>query len=188
MKEKTINALSNIIVIGIILGLVALIMLLIPNRYEFSIQTNGVLGRLGDGGLSEPRNIKIDGVYTTSFFKPDVFAGKFIVEGADFTSDGSVVTFYADADLGNLMMYINFERLRHSHKNVTNILGTIFFSPKFEYFTILISEPIDSPGPRSWDPASGLFISGPANNRNEALRILYELLKDSPYYDSVIFR
>lgn len=188
MNEKTINALSNLIVIGIIFGVVALIMLLIPNRYEITIQTSGVLGRLGDD-YYEKRDIHIDGVYTRSFFRQDVFGGRFIVEGVDFTSDGSKITINADSNVGNIMLYTNFDSLRwNSGTNIHNIWGTIFFSPKFEYFTILIPEPTGNPSLRTWSKKSGLFLSGPANNRSESLKILYKLLRESPYYDSVIFR
>jgi len=37
-------------------------MLLIPNRYEISIQTSEVLGRLGEEDFSEQKDIYIDGV------------------------------------------------------------------------------------------------------------------------------
>jgi len=189
MNERTINSLSNLIVIGIIFGVVALIMLLIPNRYEISIQTSGVLGRLGEEDFSEQKDIYIDGVYTTSFFKPDVFRGEFIVEGIDFTSDGSKITINADSNVGNIMLYTNFDSLRrNSGTNIHNFWGTIFFSPRFEYFTILIPEPTGNPSLQTWSKKSGLFLSGPANNRREALGILYKFLKESPHYDSVIFR
>jgi len=189
MNEKTINAVSTLIVIGIISGVVALILLLIPNRYEISIQTSGVLGRLGDEDFSEQRNIYINGVYTRSFFRQDVFHGKFIIEGFDFTSDGSIVTLHPDSNVGNIMLYVNFDGLRRgSYIDRYNTFGTIFFSPKFEYFTILIPEPTDNPTLRVWNGATGEFLSGPADNRSEALRVLYKFLKESLYLDSVIFR
>jgi len=189
LNKKTISAISTLIVIGIISGVVALIMLLIPNRYEISIQTSGVLGRLGDKDFSEQRNIYIDGVYTRSFFRQDTFSGRFIIDGFDFTADGSIVTLHADSNVGNGMLYVNLDKLRRgSYMDIHNAFGTMFFLPKFEYFTILIPEPTDNPALQVWNGATGEFISGPADNRSEALRVLYKLLKESLYYDSVIFR
>ena len=189
MSEKTIKVLSNLIVIGIIFGVVALIVLLMPNRYEISIKTSGVLSRLGDEDFYEQKDIYIDGVYTRSIFRQDIFNGKFIIEGFDFTSDGSIITLHADSNVGAAMLYVNLEGInRGSHIGNYNILGTIFFSPKFKNFTVLISESTDNPALRSWSGESGLFLSSPAGNRSEALRVLHELLKESLYYGSVIFR
>lgn len=186
MNEKTVNVLSTLIVAGIILVVLLLISIFIPNRYEISIRTSGILGRLGDENYFEVRDIYIDGVYTRSLFKRDVFHGRFIVEGIDFTAeDGSAVVLHDDSEFGATMLYINLEKLRITSQKDTNSLGVIFFSPKFEYFSILIHEPTGEQSRQTRTNEGRLFLSAPAENRSEALQIMREMLAGS-VYDSII--
>lgn len=171
-----------VIVVGI------LVFSLVYFEQTISIQSTGVMGRLGDVDYSEFVNISIEGIYSRSVIRQDIFRGEFKIESFNFTSDGSIITLFADENFGATMKYINLDGLKAGSDVIVNNLGLVFFTPDFAEFTILIFEPGTNSFTQSWCKETGMFLSAPSSDRKEALDMMRELLSESIMFDDISFR
>lgn len=129
-----------------------------------------VLGK--DGGQTvRPVPIAMRGTLKRSLFGRSQFKGVFDLQGESMPLPDGERTLLMSADRrnGSPMVYYYFDEYHVAH---TYSHGIIFADPNFRDFTIMLTHP------DGWSAVNGKMISAPATNREEALRISNELMRE----------
>jgi len=188
MSVKHIYRVVVMCIIALLLITGAFFMIYKSLDRKISIETMAVMGRLGIDDYYDLRHISITGMYSQPFRGSDTFNGEFIIDGFNFTSDGSIVAIHANKNYGSNMMYINLKGLSAGSDVEVNHLGIIFFSPRFEQFSILVFEETGDTDSLIWSKESGLFLSAPASCRHDSIEILRKLTRTSLIYGNINFK
>jgi len=149
------------------LSLILILVYCYPRR--INREYNGFMYQLGDHTYSEIIKISINGYITNGLIQGDKFKGSIIVGNTQlqkldmrFDSYGRGLLFYYDDSTGDYTSY-----------------GDMYVTDNMNELTIcVLEEDEDSNGGKSWSAKDGLMISAVAGNRNEALAISNNLMKD----------
>lgn len=137
----------------------------VPWRYKIDTTIKGVQSRIGDENYVEDVSIIVKGVYKQFLFKEDIFDGNISVDKYDFTAYGSNTPFY----FNNSFSVLIYTRALNGSP-INKALGSIISQPDFKQLLITVYEPIESDS-KGWSADNGLFISAPAENRDQAIII-----------------
>lgn len=163
MKEHR----KQIIFAFLCIMLILLVIYKYPKR--FYQEYSGIMYRLGDGEYQETVEITIDGYLSNGFFKGNLYEGTMLIGkkklsklDMEFDAFGRGILFYFDEELGE---YTSF--------------GDIYTKNMNKEITITVLEDRNSnTTDKSWTSKDGLIISAPAENRDEAIEITKDLMKD----------
>ena len=132
----------------------------------------GIKYQAGKPDVSESVSIKIDGVYTKKlwgFQKNDTFEGSIIIDGQPFFRD------YPSAYNTYPFNSEPLSSIKMSGIECEDFIGSVYVYKMMDKIVITIGEP--SGDNYVFSPASGKYIAGPANDRNQAVNITNSLLQ-----------
>ena len=169
------------VIIIIVCGLLWVMRLFnVPIEHEIDITMRGIQTRNGDVEYVEEKNISIRGVQRQYRLgsRNDSFEGRIEIEGYDFTFDESLTVRLCFGDSGRFDEYqikqsfLSYKGFRSRGLlgiiGVSEHMGMIFMTPRFCEFLIIVHE-------QSWNYYNPIFISFPADNREQAVDIANRL-------------
>lgn len=143
-------------ILKLVLGIIILyIVLSLPRKYEDEI--NAVIFKNGDREYEKEIVIKINGYKSNKLFMSDKFKGKLTIDNKEYNA--------VELKLGTHQVLIG----RDNNKGDFYTIGDILIDNDMS--TLTINYHVNG----SWSREDGLVISGPANNRKEALIITKKL-------------
>jgi len=169
------------IIISIIILLAAFTILLVMLYYpkDISINTEGIKYQLGNENRDTVKTIKIEinGKLYRSITGNKSFVGTIYLEGegipVPIEHRGLNIKFGTELQGG-----INYFYYDELSKPKTFTLGGIYINEDFSEFTIFTYDRSNGSTQGSWSADNGYMISAPAKDRDEALKISNELMKN----------
>lgn len=183
MREAYMQKLKKwSLVLGMVLVVISLVICIFPWRYKIDKTIRGVQCRIGDTEYSEDVTITVKGVYKRYLLKDDKFEGTLGISLYDLTFGLPLIPITFGGDIGNVI-YVGFIKNNFVQKS----LGFINCTPDFDKLFIGIHEPImgGEDGRSSWTGENGLFISAPAENREQAIENANLLSEKSEWFSLI---
>lgn len=169
-----ISAKKVIISTSVAVVLIAAAVCFLPLQRNVDVVHKGVLCRTNDPNYKEDVNIEVKGKYRDYLFRMDTFKGTIVIDKYDFTSEW---------DCMGLIFHEGMSQLTYNEPSgVPNMetIGFLFCTPNFDRMMTTVFEPIDN-NRGNWSGEDGLFISAPAETREQALQVVSDLAPRSDW-------
>lgn len=178
LENNRVNTLDmkhsqSAITLGIKIGILAVVFGLaiayyFPLRHSIDIVLEGLQCRLKDESYSERVVIHVQGVYRQYLLgDKDRFTGEMSISLLDVTETRR----FEDVAFSNgWAPIISRTKLDSEAEWGIDFYGDLYCNPRFDKILILVLEPREGQQ-KSWSTGDGLFISAPAQNREQALDV-----------------
>lgn len=168
-------------IIGV-LSVVALYFYSTPTSKDIDIAVVGIQFRINDQSEGyEEKIITLRGIHKHYLFgnKDSSFQGYFSIEGYDFTYDTEILITLSSPSWAYVSEAGSFGFIQYwdtnNYQNF-NFFGALLCTKYLDEFMICIWEPVGE-NHQGWSHETGLVICAPANNQEEAKKIMDYLYK-----------
>lgn len=148
---------------GILVLLIAAVCIL-PLPRKINIVHEALEWRCGDSEYSVSRKVEINGIYYDYLFRKDYFDGTFVVEGYPETDNIMMRCSFVSNGFGSLW-YCD------ANGAPQNTWGSLAMNPNGKEFFVIVDED------NGWNGGTGLVLTAPAANREEAVNLTNRLSK-----------
>lgn len=155
------------------ISLIFIIAYKVPYSRKIDKVINAIQFRIGDSDYEEELLITIKGVYKHYLFKDDIYDGIIKIDKYGFTNEFPLLKPITLENGNGLLIYGGGIQGKLVHE----ALGLIICTPRFDELFISVNEK-EEEYRNGWNSLDGLCISGPAENKEQALDIVDILSKD----------
>jgi hypothetical protein len=160
------------ILILIILGLSSTALYVIPWAHRIDTTIQGIQCRIGEDKYIENVTVRIKGIYDQYLFKADNFEGSIEISNYDYTQDWQMDRLRFHGNSASIM----YHKVSKNGELKVNYLGEIYCTQDMKKLMICIYE--ENGEGIGWDAGSGVFISAPSIDRDQAIETAKTLTKD----------
>jgi hypothetical protein len=173
---------KKIVIFIVLILLAGIAVCFLPWQHNISTTLNGVQRRIGNDEYTEEVTITVTGTYNRYLFRNDTFFGTISTNlyGDIWSLSNGKLSF---SDNTARMISMNSDNNDYFK---SNYFGELLCAENFSEILILVCETIkgDSKG---WNGKDGLYITAPANDKAQSIRIAQRLSKKTKWLSADIW-